>query len=194
MSTRATNIASVSPADSQVATQKHHSETGSAFSHLPIGIYRADITGQIVAANKALLRLFDCESLKELNGTLEAGGFRLVCQRKEFEDQLKTLGTIRGFESSWSFADGRTFQSRENVHAVRGDSGEVVFYEGTVEEVDELQPVSKPIEGSDLLNALMESTPDTIYFKDSSSRFLRVNKAQAEVLGIDSPADAIGKT
>ena len=40
----------------------------------------------------------------------------------------------------------------------------------------------------------MESSPDTIYFKDNSSRFIRVNKAQAEVLGLNSPEDAVGKS
>jgi PAS domain S-box-containing protein len=194
MTSNATNTASMTPPDRQPLTERPESVPGNAFSHIPIGIYRANVAGQILAANKSLLRMFDCESLKELNGILEELGFRLVCQRHEFEEQLKTLGAIRGFESTWSLTDGRTIHSRENVHAVRGESGEVVFYEGTVEEVDEFQPVPKVIEGTDLLNALMESSPDTIYFKDTSSRFLRVNKAQAQVLGLNSPEDAIGKT
>jgi PAS domain S-box-containing protein len=46
----------------------------------------------------------------------------------------------------------------------------------------------------DLMKTLMDSIPDTIYFKDSSSRFTRINQAQVSVLGIDKPADAIGKT
>jgi two-component system sensor kinase FixL len=46
----------------------------------------------------------------------------------------------------------------------------------------------------DLLQALMDNFPDTIYFKDKNSRFTRINRAQAQVLGIDSPAAAIGKT
>jgi len=45
-----------------------------------------------------------------------------------------------------------------------------------------------------LLRMLMENMPDTIYFKDTLSRFIRVNRAQAEVLGLKSPDDAIGKT
>jgi PAS domain S-box-containing protein len=45
-----------------------------------------------------------------------------------------------------------------------------------------------------LLRMLMDNMPDTIYFKDTQSRFTRVNRAQAEVLGLPSPDQAIGKS
>ncbi len=45
-----------------------------------------------------------------------------------------------------------------------------------------------------LLGMLMDNMPDTIYFKDVQSRFTRVNRAQAEVLGLKSPDQAIGKS
>ena len=40
----------------------------------------------------------------------------------------------------------------------------------------------------------MDNIPDTIYFKDRNSKFTRINKAQAELLGITGPKEAIGKT
>ena len=46
----------------------------------------------------------------------------------------------------------------------------------------------------DLLQALMDNIPDTIYFKDIFSRFTRINSAQAKVLGLSAPQDALGKT
>lgn len=45
-----------------------------------------------------------------------------------------------------------------------------------------------------LLRMLMDSMPDTIYFKDTQSRFTRVNRAQAQVLGLTSPEQAVGKS
>jgi two-component system sensor histidine kinase/response regulator len=45
-----------------------------------------------------------------------------------------------------------------------------------------------------LFQALMDSAPDTIYFHDREGRFLRINKAQAQMLGIADPKEAIGKT
>ncbi|HEX7509714.1 MAG TPA: SpoIIE family protein phosphatase [Chitinivibrionales bacterium] len=45
-----------------------------------------------------------------------------------------------------------------------------------------------------LLGTLMENIPDSIFFKDTQSRFLRVNKAWAKRRGIQNPEEAIGKT
>ena len=44
------------------------------------------------------------------------------------------------------------------------------------------------------LEALLESLPDHIYFKDRQSRFTRINRAMAKSLGLDDPTKAIGKT
>ncbi len=45
-----------------------------------------------------------------------------------------------------------------------------------------------------LLHALMETVPDSIYFKDDESRFIRINKALANRFGLSDPALAVGKT
>jgi len=45
-----------------------------------------------------------------------------------------------------------------------------------------------------LMRTLMDNLPDHIYFKDHASRFLRINKALAQFLGLNDPAQAIEKT
>ncbi len=46
----------------------------------------------------------------------------------------------------------------------------------------------------DMLETLMDNVPDSIYFKDASGRFTRINRAHARFLGLKSPEEAIGKT
>jgi len=46
----------------------------------------------------------------------------------------------------------------------------------------------------DLLQQLMDHSPDRIYFKDSQSRFLRINKALSEFFGAGDPRALLGKT
>ena len=45
-----------------------------------------------------------------------------------------------------------------------------------------------------LLNAFMDNTPDRIYFKDRASRFVRINKAVAELFHLSDVQEAIGRT
>jgi len=46
----------------------------------------------------------------------------------------------------------------------------------------------------DLLRTLMDNLPDSIYFKDAKSRFIRINKAMAERFALSDPNGALGKT
>src|ERR1019366_93826 len=46
----------------------------------------------------------------------------------------------------------------------------------------------------DLLRILMDHIPDCIYFKDAESRFLRINRAQAALMGVNDPAEALGRS
>ncbi len=45
-----------------------------------------------------------------------------------------------------------------------------------------------------LMDALMANATDTLYFKDSQSRFLRISQSQAGHFGIADPAEAVGKS
>jgi diguanylate cyclase (GGDEF)-like protein/PAS domain S-box-containing protein len=45
-----------------------------------------------------------------------------------------------------------------------------------------------------LLETLMDTIPDQIYFKDRDSRFTRINPAEAKVFGLSSPSEAVGRS
>jgi diguanylate cyclase (GGDEF)-like protein/PAS domain S-box-containing protein len=62
-------------------------------------------------------------------------------------------------------------------------------------EIDHRRRIEKELARErDLLRSLMDNIPDNIYFKDTSARFLRVNKAQARSLGLSDPDEPVGKT
>lgn len=46
----------------------------------------------------------------------------------------------------------------------------------------------------ELLHSLLDSIPDRIYFKDATSRFVRVNRSMASKFGLPQPEEAVGKS
>jgi diguanylate cyclase (GGDEF)-like protein/PAS domain S-box-containing protein len=54
--------------------------------------------------------------------------------------------------------------------------------------------VPNPPSEAFLFHALMDSTADSIYFKDRQCRLLRVSRKMAQDLGFPDPADLVGKT
>jgi len=67
--------------------------------------------------------------------------------------------------------------------------------EALLAEVAERQRIEEDlVDERNLFHALMESIPDVVYFEDTACRFTRINKAQAKLLGVKDPEEAIGKT
>jgi len=46
----------------------------------------------------------------------------------------------------------------------------------------------------DFLNALLDTLPDSVYFKNRRSQFLRISRSLAASIGVGDPGDAIGKS
>jgi len=46
----------------------------------------------------------------------------------------------------------------------------------------------------DMMNNLLKTIPDNIYFKNRQSRFIRINNAMAQLFGLRSPSEAVGKS
>ena len=55
-------------------------------------------------------------------------------------------------------------------------------------------PVDELLDDRHLLDALLEHSPDHVYFKDRQSRFVRVSRSLAEWMGLSDPMEAIGKS
>ncbi len=162
-------------------------------THLPVGVYQATPRGEVTWANSTLLQMFACSSLEELSDALVDSDIEFLCHRSEIRTQVDSQDQVNGFESEWRLKNGQHVSTRENLRAVRDQLGEIQCYAGTVEKTPRRNGAAR-LDGNDLLRALMENSPDTIYFKDNSSRFIQINRAQATLLGLESTEDAIGKS
>ena len=92
-------------------------------------------------------------------------------------------------------ADGTTRWVHDRGRPVGDGSGERTWIDGVIFDITERKQAEETLKHElNLMHALMENLPNQIYFKDRENRFTRISNAQARVLGLSDPGQAIGKT
>ncbi len=108
------------------------------FNNALLGLYRTTPDGQILIANPALLRMLGYDSFEELaKRNLEEVGFEPQYSRSDFKKRIETDGKVVGLEADWARRDGTILSVRESARAIRDELGNVLYYEGTVEDITE---------------------------------------------------------
>jgi diguanylate cyclase (GGDEF)-like protein/PAS domain S-box-containing protein len=118
------------------AERRYHS----LFENAIEGIFRTAPDGHYLDANPALARIYGFDSPKELIETLKDIRRQLYVdptRREEFMRIVKARGSIGGFESQVYRKNGDVIWISENARAVFDGEGQVLHYEGTVEDVTE---------------------------------------------------------
>jgi PAS domain S-box-containing protein len=117
------------------------------FDNLTIGVYRTTPEGKILTTNPALVKMLGYASLKELESrNLEEEGFHPTYPRSQFKELMEQKGEVRGFESAWHTQDGSVIYVRENARAIRGKDGNILYYEGTAEDITERKKGEESLE------------------------------------------------
>jgi PAS domain S-box-containing protein len=116
------------------AEQKYRS----IFENAAEGIFQTTPDGKHLSANPALVQMYGYESEADLIAHLTDIEHQLYVQpnrRSEFVAALDRHGVVSGFESEIYRKDNSTIWTSENARAVRDEQGQLLYYEGTVEDI-----------------------------------------------------------
>jgi diguanylate cyclase (GGDEF)-like protein/PAS domain S-box-containing protein len=161
------------------------------------GYYEVDLAGNFTFFNDSLCRFlgYPEDELMGMNNRqyMDAEAVKRVYQI--FNAVYRTGKPTEVFDWEVIRKDGSRRCVEGSVSLMRDPTGEPTGFRGIVHDITERKRVEEALAHErDLLQALMDNIPDTIYFKDTASRFTKINKAQAQVLGVDDPQEVIGKT
>jgi PAS domain S-box-containing protein len=163
---------------------------------LPMNVFRKDLEGTFTFGNK----LF-CETLgRPLEGIIGKTDYDFF--PKELADKYRA-DDGRVARTGQVFEDVEEHQkpSGEKIYVqvfktpVRNFKGEVIGTQGMFWDVTERKRVEEAlVHERYLMNSLMDSFPDSIYFKDQQSRFTKISTSQAQRFGLTDASEALGKS
>ncbi|MFK8112354.1 MAG: response regulator [Rubripirellula sp.] len=164
---------------------------------LPISLLIKDISGQRLFANETYLTLRGM-TLENVVGKRDQDLFPPdIAQRYIADDQvvIRSGDTIRGVEQTIDTDGNRRWIERVKSPIVDRKAGTVIGVQLLFWDVTERVIAERELKHErDLLNTLLTHLPDSIYFKDRDSCFLRVSEAMAKKFGLQNADAALGKT
>ncbi len=174
-----------------------------------VAIIATDESGIITVFNSGAERMLQYRA-EEVIGRLTPAMIHLESEVREHGEQLsRDFGRpIQGFdvfveyarlgryeEREWTYVrkDGSHLTVNLVVTALRDASGKMTGFLGIAKDVTESKQAEVDLRHERfLLDTLMRNLPDSIYFKDAESRFLRISQALAKRFGLSDPQDAVG--
>ncbi len=126
--------------EAQRAQRQAEEKLSQLFENAVEGIFRASVEGQLLSVNPALARMCGYSSPEEMILCIRDMSRDLYADpqaRVEFKRRMLERGSVEGFEYQLRRKDGARIWVSENARVVRVSNGEVVAYEGSMEDITE---------------------------------------------------------
>jgi len=174
-----------------------HSEAlySSLVENLPVQMLRKDLGGRFTFANEAFCQLLG-RPLGEIIGKTDFDFYPREFAQKYRHDDQKVIEAGEVFEDvERNEKDGEISFVQVMKSPVRDAEGKIIGTQAIFWDVTKRKEAELALEQERyLLHALMDNLPHNIYFKDTASRFTRINRSLAEWFGLHDAAEALGKT
>jgi len=124
------------------ALQRAEEKYRSIFENAVEGIFQSTPEGNFITVNPTLVRMLGYDSAEDLMESFNESKNQLYTDpnhRSEFKRLLEEQGTVQRFENQVYRKDRSVMWISESARTVRNAAGEVLYYEGTVEDITGLK-------------------------------------------------------
>jgi len=170
----------------------HESETRyrTLFEGVPVGLYRATLSGQVLDANPALLRLLGFPSRESLMAVNLREVYVDPKARRGFLERLEREGEVHDLEMSWKRYGGQIITVRKSARPVRDPSGRLLHYEASVEDITERRRAREELlESNQFRQEIISGAGEGIVVYDRDLRYIVWNGYLENMTGL--PADRV---
>ncbi len=106
-------------------------------ANIPVGIFRTTPEGKFLSANAVLAHMLGYETVDELTSIPVADAYAFPEGRQKFINRIKEEGVVADFETQLRRKDGIVIWASLKSRAVTNENGDVVHYDGIVENIDD---------------------------------------------------------
>jgi len=121
-----------------IALKESEAKYRSIFENSVDGIFQTTVDGHYLSVNPALARIYGYESPEQMLREvvdIETQIYVDRDRRQQFRDLMENNDTITKFESEIYKRDRSIIWISENVRVLRDNNGDIIHYEGTVEDI-----------------------------------------------------------
>ena len=165
----------------------------SLFDGVPVGLYRSTPAGQLLEANLAFVHMLnypDRQSLLMVNTT---NLYLHPEVREHWQALIKREDVVHDFETQFYRYDGSIIWVRNNGRAVKDSTGQVLCYEGILEDITNHKLMEEEVrESEQRLYDIINFLPDATFAVDHDGKVIAWNRAIEEMTGVLAE-DTIGK-
>jgi PAS domain S-box-containing protein len=106
------------------------------FNNVPIGVYRTTPDGKIIMVNRSMALMLGYDSSEELmQCTTNCFYDEQEFSRDAFQSLVESKNEVLGLEHCLKKRDGSLLYVLENAKSTRDEKGQVVYYEGTIQDI-----------------------------------------------------------
>jgi PAS domain S-box-containing protein len=157
----------------------------SLFESVPVGLFRTKPgVGEILDVNPALVNMLGYPDKASLTKRNASSFYVDPNVRREWERRVAQAGVVRGFEAQFRRLDKRIIWVRLNSRAIRNSKGQVIYYEGTLEDISDRKHAQEALAHSEERYRLFfENITDVIIQIDSQLKIVDVSPSIEKHLG-----------
>jgi PAS domain S-box-containing protein len=154
------------------------------FENSVLGMFLTTFEGKILMANPALIKMLGYNSFKDIEKLdIPNVGYAERKTRQKFINKFKNADELFGFESLWRKKDGSTLNVRENAKAIRDENGNILFFEGNVENITKQKRIESELHKSEnQYKAIFDNVSDAILIIEQATfNIIAANDAAFEI-------------
>ncbi len=162
------------------------------FESVPVGLYRATPTGQLLDLNLATVQMFGFPSREAALAVYTTDAYVNPEDRLRWQRAMEHEGVVRGFEAQFYRLDGTVRWLSDTARLVMDEDGRPLYYDGSLEDITQRKQFEEEIRRQkDYFEALFDNSPIAVVTADLNGEVVSWNP-MAETLFGYAREEAVG--